>query len=343
MNEIGIATNKKLLDLFNMMKDGSLVLAPSFQRKLVWNDSHKEDFIETILFGFPFPEIYLADGEINLDTQKSETLVVDGQQRLSTIYQFVISSPEFKIKRIRKFSDLSKEEKTQFFDYKVVVRDLGRIEESKIREIFKRINSVNYALNAIEISNALYEGEFIQAAKEILDNNELFEKISVFSEGEFSRMKDLEYILLIMSTIEEGGYFTSDKETESYVKRYNDEYPSRNSIVSNLSSAFRLIGECQLPADSLWNKKSSLFTLVVKIAKLNQDFHCLPDSVTLRATLLSLENQLAINKNEDANSNEFAQYYYYTHQGTSSRKGRYVRGNLLRKNLLKIPIYISAS
>jgi len=97
MPKIGIATNKKLLELFNMMKNSSLLLTPSFQRKLVWNDTHKEDFIETILLGLPFPEIYLADGGINLDTQTSETLVVDGQQRLSTIYQYVTSSPEFNI------------------------------------------------------------------------------------------------------------------------------------------------------------------------------------------------------------------------------------------------------
>ncbi|MCC5653184.1 DUF262 domain-containing protein [Nostoc sp. XA013] len=162
MSKNGIATNKKVLDLFNMMKTGTLILAPSFQRKLVWNDAHKEKFIETILLKLPFPEIYLADGEIDLDTQTSKTLVVDGQQRLSTIYQYVTASPEFSIKNISKFEKLSTQEKTYFFDYTVVVRDLGRIPESEIREVFKRINSVQYALNAIEISNSLYEGELSQ-------------------------------------------------------------------------------------------------------------------------------------------------------------------------------------
>jgi len=71
------------------MKSGELVLRPRFQRKLVWNDQHKENFIETILRGLPFPEIYLAAGEINLETQKSKTLVVDGQQRLNTIYDYI--------------------------------------------------------------------------------------------------------------------------------------------------------------------------------------------------------------------------------------------------------------
>lgn len=69
MKELGIATNKKILDLYNMMKDGSLTLKPSFQRKLVWNSKHKENFIDTILKGLPFPEIYLSAGEIDLKSK----------------------------------------------------------------------------------------------------------------------------------------------------------------------------------------------------------------------------------------------------------------------------------
>jgi hypothetical protein len=343
MAELGIATNKKLLDIFNMMKNGSLVLAPSFQRKLVWNAGHKENFIETILLGLPFPEIYLADGDIDLETQTSQTLVVDGQQRLNTIYQYVTASPDFSIKRIRKFEQLTPEEKTKFFDYKIVVRDLGRIEDDKIRNIFKRINSVQYALNAIEISNSLYEGEFITTAKDILENNELFQEMELFSEGQSSRMKDLEYILLIMSTIEEGGYFTSDKEVENYVKRYDNEYPNKKQMSTALNKIFNLIGSCQLPADSLWNRKSSFFTLIVEVASFNKNYGYLPDKQALSDTLMSLESQLQANKHEDVNENPFAQYYYYMHQGTTSRKGRHIRGQLLQKYLEQITHGIMSS
>ncbi|MBU7581601.1 MAG: DUF262 domain-containing protein [Nostoc sp. TH1S01] len=340
MSKIGIATNKKLLDLFNMMKTGALILTPSFQRKLVWNDTHKEDFIETILFALPFPEIYLADGGINLETQTSETLVVDGQQRLSTIYQYITSSPDFNLKRVQKFADLTPEQKTNFYDYNVVIRDLGRIEESKIRDIFKRINSVNYALNAVEIRNALYEGEFIKAAKTILETNELFSEdtvfSTVFSENEVSRMKDLEYMLLMIATVEEGGYFVSDKEVEKYVKRYDDEYPNKEIIVANFREVLSLIANCHLPVDTIWKKLSSFFTLVIELIKFKQKYGNLPKVESLSNTLISLENELNNNKRADVNTNEYAQYYYYTHQGTTSRKGRHVRGTLLQKHLEQI-------
>lgn len=330
MNKSGVATNKKILDLFNMMKAGSLILAPSFQRKLVWNNAHKENFIETILLGLPFPEIYLADGEIDLETQTSKTLVVDGQQRLNTTYQYITASPDFSVKRIRKFEDLSPSEKTNFFDYIVVVRDLGRIHTDEIRNIFKRINSVQYALNAIEISNSLYQGEFITTAKNILESSDFLENLEVFSEGESSRMKDLEYILLIMSTIEEGGYFTGDKEVEQYVKRYDDEYPNKEFISRDFIEVAELIINSKIPADSLWNKKSSLFTLIVELIKFKRKHKYLPSSQDLNVVLISLEEELVNNKKSDVNTNKYAQYYYYTHQGTASRKGRNIRGDLVQ-------------
>jgi len=193
MANIGTATNKKLLDLYNNITSGDLILRPSFQRKLVWNNTHKETFIETILKGLPFPEIYLADGEIDLKSKRSKTLVVDGQQRLSTIYQYINEDDKFKIKKIKKFIELTDKEKTSFYDYLVVVRDLGRIDDEKISEIFKRINSVQYALNSMEVHNALYEGEFITCAKEILKNSDFY-KLEIFSENEYSRMRDWEFI-----------------------------------------------------------------------------------------------------------------------------------------------------
>lgn len=185
MSELGTATNKSLLEIYNMMKDGSLILRPRFQRNLVWNDKHKENFIETILLKLPFPEVYFAEGEIDLETRKSTTLVVDGQQRLSTIYQYVTGSRKFEIKRIKKFSKLEPEEQEEFYRYKITVRDLQKVDDKKIKEIFKRINSVQYALNAIEIQNALYEGEFISTAREIAQKDKVVANLfDVFSETE---------------------------------------------------------------------------------------------------------------------------------------------------------------
>ena len=334
MSELGIATNKKLLEIFRMMKDGSLVLRPRFQRKLVWNDNHKENFIETILMNLPFPEIYLSTGEIDLESQKSTTLVVDGQQRLSTIYQYVTGSEDFTIKRIKKFSDLSPEQKTNFYDYSIVVRDLGRIAEDTIKEIFKRINSVQYALNAVEIENALYEGEFISAAKELVEQDKVVANLfDVFSETEFSRMKDMEFMLLTMSTLEETGYFGRNSLVHTYIKQFDSQYPNKDSMKNNISQVFKLISDCQLKPDSIWFRKSSFFTLVVELLRYQKSKEGLPNNISLSTMLMQLEERVYASKTLDINEDKFAQYYYYTFQGTNGKTGRGVRGKLLAEHL----------
>ena len=333
MADIGTATNKKLLDVFNMMKDGSLILRPSFQRKLVWNDNHKENFIETVLNKLPFPEVYFADGDIDLETQTSKTLVVDGQQRLSTIYQYIKASSEFSIKRIKKFAELTPDEKTDFFDYKIVVRDLGRINMDVLIEIFQRINSVNYALNAMEIKNALYEGEFISLAKDFIENNKNIDQIEVFSTSELTRMKDIEYILLIMSTLEEGGYFTGSKEIETYVEKYDSNYPNKVEMKNDLNSVIQLFVDSKFDYDSIWYRKSSFFTLIIELIKFKRNYGLFPNAKPLSNLLKKFESELLANKTEDITKNRFAEYYYYTFQGTTSRKGRNLRGNLLAEYL----------
>ena len=338
MSKLGIATNKKLIELYKDITEGTLILAPVFQRKLVWNNSHKERFIETILSGLPFPEIYLADGEIDLESHTSKTLVVDGQQRLSTIYQYITASEEFILKNTPPFASLSPAEKTSFFDYLIVVRDLGRIEQNKIKDIFNRINSSQYTLNSVEIENSLYQGEFITTAKDFLKKTEIFSKIDLFTESQSSRMLDLEYILLIMSTIEEGGYFNRDKEVEEYVKRYDNEYPNKDTMLDILTKVFNLIVECDIAADSLWNKKSSFFSLIIEIAKIYIEDKELPRFNDLKDMLSSLEERIQNSKRKNREKDEFAEYYYYIYQGSTGRKARFVRGQLLKKQLKELMI-----
>lgn len=332
LSNIGIATNKKIIELFNMMKEGTLILQPSFQRNLVWNDKHKENFIETILRGFPFPEVYLADGKIDLITQKSQTLVVDGQQRLSTIYQYILNSEELKLRHVKRFNELNENEQTNFFDYNVVVRDLGRIDISEIREIFNRINSVQYALNAIEINNALYEGEFISTAKEILETNLLLD-LEVFGENDTSRKKDLEYITLIMTTVEIGGYFTSNNEVENYIRRYDNEYPQKDKIKSEIIEILSLLKSLRLPPDSMWFRRSSLFTLIAELIFFKRSNEILPEIYNLKQLLIELEDTIIKNKGQSKDDNEYANFYNYIYQGTASRAGRNARGEVLAKHL----------
>lgn len=319
---------KSISDLIGKIQRKELILQPDFQREFVWTPGHMENFIKTILDGFPFPEIYISQRGIDLTTLATQNVVVDGQQRLTTIQRYIEGTDDFE-KNIPKFSDLGEDNQRDFLNYDVTVRDLKDVPAETIIEIFKRINSTNFTLTAIEINNAIYNGEFISCAKSILGLiNEAEHKVPIFSESELTRMADLHFILLIMATLEEGGYFTQDTKVENYIAKYNNEYPDSDSVRDLVSSTIINILDSELPLDSIWFRKSNFFTLVTELCFANTTVNDKIDKLTIA------EENILANKNEDKSENKFAKYYASMYAGTNSRTSRVRRSEFIREDIL---------
>lgn len=317
-------SNKKISELYGMIQRGELILQPEFQRKLVWSPAHKEAFIDTILQGFPFPEVYIAQTGVDLETMQTQQVVVDGQQRLSTIVNYI--EDDFFCKTTKKYSELSDDEKKDFLGYDVVVRDLKDASSDTIKEVFRRINLTKYSLEQIEIDNAIYDGEFISAGKDVLNSIDA-ESFEIFSERELSRMADLSYILLLMATIVEGGYFSGSKQMEKYVVEYNDAFIKKNTIVDLAKNTFQLIQNLDLEKTSMWYRKSNFFTLFVELSKENEY-----DLNRLKEKLIDFEGHvLAAKDNQDT---DYGKYYAAMYTGTNSRSSRVIRGDIFRQYVL---------
>lgn len=67
--------------LISLIERGYMKI-PSFQRNYVWKKDMASKFIESIIIGLPIPQLFLFERERN------NFLVIDGQQRLITIYLF---------------------------------------------------------------------------------------------------------------------------------------------------------------------------------------------------------------------------------------------------------------
>ena len=317
---------KTISDLIGKIKRNELILQPEFQRGFVWTPEHMENFIKTILDGFPFPEIYISQKGIDLETLSTQNVVVDGQQRLTTIKRYIEGTHDFE-KTILKFKDLSDVDKTDFLNYDVTVRDLKDVSPDTMIEIFQRINSTKFTLTAVEINNAIYDGQFIRCAKEILNLFKDVEfKVPIFSESELTRMADLHFLLLVMSTLEEGGYFPSDKEVERYIAIFNDEYPNFEKIKNQLSNTILAIEESLLKSDSMWYRKSNYFTLLCELMFNEKNIKDVMDD------LIIFEKNVMKNKGGDKEKNQYALYYANMYAGTNSRNARVRRSEILKRN-----------
>lgn len=70
-----------LSTLINFIDEGALVI-PGFQRNYVWDIKRASRLIESLIRGLPVPQLFLYEAERN------KFLVIDGQQRLMSIYYF---------------------------------------------------------------------------------------------------------------------------------------------------------------------------------------------------------------------------------------------------------------
>ncbi len=207
------ATNRKLRLLLTGIRDKKLIPNPHFQRRLVWSNIHKVAFLRTVLEGLPFPEIFISAGDVDPDTGDGTELIVDGQQRITTLHQYFTESKDLKLgSDIPRYSDLDQHKKIAFLEYEVVVRDLGPLTEEQTREIFYRINSTNYSLNAMEVNNSRFDGALKRCAEDIVAGG-FFQTPGhpIFSSLDGRRMNDTRFGLTLIITMM-SGYFNRDDE-----------------------------------------------------------------------------------------------------------------------------------
>ncbi|MCC9018087.1 DUF262 domain-containing protein [Flavobacterium lipolyticum] len=347
------SNSMKLIDVFNKITSGALITGPDFQRKLVWKKQHKYAFIKTILLNFPFPEVYIASSEVDVVTLQAKEIVVDGQQRLTTIVDYIKGSGDFANQnQVTPFDELSIDDKKDFLNYSVTVKDLKDIGIDNIKEVFKRINSTDYSLNSNEILNAQFgDGEFSIFCKQIvykdfepseeitdviLDSNtktklnSFFEDKKIFSDNDVRRMFDIQYIMLLTSTILEGKYFGRSTRINHYLEKYNGSFDVHQSILDKVIKSIHLIDSLKLSSSSYWFNKANLFTLIIEFSKVDEN---LIDLDILESKLLELEKKVDVYfTDEDISmiSDEERKYFEFARQGSHELAAREHRAKVIR-------------
>ena len=71
-----------VLTIMSFLVSGNVKI-PAFQRNYVWDIKRASKLIESLIIGLPIPQIFLFEEE------KNQFLVMDGQQRLMSIYYFI--------------------------------------------------------------------------------------------------------------------------------------------------------------------------------------------------------------------------------------------------------------
>lgn len=312
-----------LVTLINDIKKGRLIPNAYFQRNLVWRDVHKREFIDTILLGYPFPQIFVSRGKIDVIDMTSTSCIVDGQQRTHAIREYI--EDKFPVNG-KKYSELKNDQKEAFLKYEIGVVELDLDnDDPRVREMFKRVNRTSNSLTAIEKLASEYGATaFMMTAKVLSDDVRLgevetdpenvedglyidpaiddaleawartvkpknFQKLisegGIFSPHEAKRKIPLMYTLNILSTLE-SGFFRRNETTLSLLEDYREDFPGKDSAVNLLDRSASTFAKLKLPKTSLWRNKASFFSLIVYIAAAGGE---LADPLVAREKLLAFE------------------------------------------------------
>ncbi|MBW4827617.1 MAG: DUF262 domain-containing protein [Clostridiaceae bacterium] len=155
-----------LLELVNLYSEGDINLKAQYQRNFKWTDEQKTRLIESLFLGLPIPPIFLYQDE------NAMWEVVDGIQRLSTVFQFfgrlkkndkeyydplqLTEAPELTYLENLTYEKLPKELQREFKKLRFDLIIISKKSDQDVKlEIFRRLNGFGTKLTPQELRNAL--------------------------------------------------------------------------------------------------------------------------------------------------------------------------------------------
>jgi len=265
--------------------DQSLVIKPPFQRKPVWAARQKCFLIESILQHLPVPEVYIQ----MMTTAEGRTTygVVDGQQRIRSILQFVgaetdaseMDSNRFVLDKLpggsrwanKTFAELSEAELRSFWSYRLSVRYLETDSDDEIRDMFMRLNRFLTPLNPQELRNAMFTGPFVNLSNR-LANDEYWAENRIITPASIRRMGDIEFVSELLIGVLHGPQGGSGNIVDEYYRQYEDYeemFPEQRRAAERFKNALSVV-QAVIPdiKHTRWGNKTDFYTLFVAVASL---------------------------------------------------------------------------
>lgn len=187
--------------------DKKELIIPDFQRNYVWDRIKASKLIESFLLGLPVPGTFLYK-------QKSKPgfLIIDGQQRITSVVRFIKGTFEeniFRLKNVspryegKSFDDLDEDDKFKLRGAVLratIIQQINPLDDTSIYQIFERLNTGGVNLNPMEVRQCVSYGPFVAALKKMNDDPDW--RIIMGQQKTDKRLRDVELILRCLALSE---------------------------------------------------------------------------------------------------------------------------------------------
>lgn len=242
---------KDIHSVIEMYDNGLLIVDESYQRRSVWNERDNIRLIETILLNYVVPELFFWPSDIDPDSGKTTIHIVDGQQRINAIDDFVAGEYKLEVKHLKNetikqkfgnkfFHEFEPEDRKNFWSYKLTIIDIDKnASKQDVVEMFNRLNLTDYSLNYQEKRNSL-SGDFAKLAKAIASES-IWTDFKLFRPNEIKRMKDVEFSASLILLFKEGIIDQTDQTAlnrayDAYKTDYKNYDGDKQSILMAIST-----------------------------------------------------------------------------------------------------------
>lgn len=326
-----------------------LVLSPKFQRRSVWKDVAKSFLIDSILRNKPLPKIFIRQ-LTDIKTRTTIREVVDGQQRLRTIIDYI--NDGFKVKKVHNkeygekyFSQLDEDAQSAILTYKFSVDTLIGVEDSDIMDIFARLNTYTTPLNKQELINAEFYGYFKQLVYSVsYKYNKFWIENKIFTEYQTMRMKEVELTADLFIAFIDG--IQNRKIIKNYYKKYDEIFDERDVLEQRFDQTITLITKIfgNGLKESKYRKPALFYSLFLALYNVTYDIVGLhektnPDDMITEKTISKLKNCLdRIEETIDCEdpSKEELGFITSISRATSDAESRKVRTSYIIKQIEEV-------
>lgn len=222
-----------------------LELVPKFQRRDVWSQNARSYLMDSVIRGKPIPKIFLRQST-NPQSKKTVREVVDGQQRLRTIFGFLEDG--FKISKTHNskyggkvFSQLPTSVQKEILEYEIAVDLLLDAPDQSVLDVFARINSYSVTLSNQELRHAKYFGEFRQTVYRLaIEYLTFWTEHKILTDKQILRMSEAELTSELLIAMSDG--IQSKKTVDSYYKEYDTKFPKKKLMIKRFKDTMDFIG-----------------------------------------------------------------------------------------------------
>jgi uncharacterized protein with ParB-like and HNH nuclease domain len=238
--------------IHDMLLDKMIDIAPEYQRQFKWDAKRQSTLIESLILGIPIPSLFMAT---NADATWD---VVDGLQRLTTIFNFITAPSEsVKVSITYKqltLTDLEKLDSLNGVNFQALPKSIqimiltrpirvtvlnDRSDFGVRYDLFERLNTGGITLHEQEIRNCIFKGEFNDFLK-LLSVDPSFRAVVKMTDNAERNGSYEELVLRFFAYFEDRGLFVHS------VTGFLNEYMEKKTKASKIRISLVLYLEIPL-------------------------------------------------------------------------------------------------